>query len=324
MEVDAVTEMFAASEEKYDIRYTNYIGDGDSKTYKGIVDSKPYGDITVKKKECIGHVQKRMGAQLRKVKKENKGLGGRGKLTAKLIDELTVYYGLAIRKNSNSMEEMKNAIWATFYHKISTDRNPQHEKCPIGKDSWCSWQKAKAHESLENYTHSDPISEDVQQAIRPVYEKLSSNELLERCLGGFTQNSNESVNALIWSMVTSSGAKIVEIATHIAINIFNDGYKNILLIMQTMNLKIGPNAQEACQKWDTQRITVANLRAQQATKEARKQKRAAQKESEDITFAAEETHCMAQALPIEGNAIFAFTTNATVGYLPDLAGQKPV
>lgn len=110
MEVDAVTEMFAVSEEKYGIRYTNYIGDGDSKTYKGILDSKPYGDVIVKKKECIGHVQKRMGAQLRKVKKENKGLGGRGKLTAKLIDELTVYYGLAIRRNSNSIQEMKNAI----------------------------------------------------------------------------------------------------------------------------------------------------------------------------------------------------------------------
>lgn len=55
-----------------------------------------------------------MGTQLRKVKKENKGLGGRGKLTAKLIDELTVYYGLATRRFSNSVEEMKNAIWAMF------------------------------------------------------------------------------------------------------------------------------------------------------------------------------------------------------------------
>ena len=53
MEVDAVTEMFAASEEKYGIRYKNYIGDGDSKTYKGILDSKPYGDVIVKKKNVL-------------------------------------------------------------------------------------------------------------------------------------------------------------------------------------------------------------------------------------------------------------------------------
>ncbi|KZC13882.1 hypothetical protein WN55_06207 [Dufourea novaeangliae] len=216
-----------------------------------------------------------MGTQLRKVKNENKGLGGRSKLTAKLIDELTVYYGLAIRRYSHSIEEMKNGIWATFHHKISTDENPQHDNCPTGKDSWCSWQKAKAHETLENYKHKNPIPKDVQKAIIPIYEKLSSDDLLKRCLGGFTQNNNENVNALIWSMapkVTSSGAKIVEIATYIALSIFNDGYDNVLLMMQIMNLKIGLNAHQACQNFDTQRITAAKLRAQQTTKEARKLK----------------------------------------------------
>ncbi|EFN81035.1 hypothetical protein EAI_05560, partial [Harpegnathos saltator] len=29
----------------------------------------------------------------------------------------------------------KKTIWATFYHKISTDENPQHNYCPIGADS---------------------------------------------------------------------------------------------------------------------------------------------------------------------------------------------
>ena len=42
-------------------------------------------------------------------------------------------------------------------------------------------------------------------------------------------------------------------------------------------------------KSGTRIASIANLRPQQATKEARKLKRAAQKESEDITFAAEET-----------------------------------
>lgn len=78
----------------YDTCYINYIGDGDSKTYKGIVDGKPYNDLTLLKKECVGHVQKRMGSRLRNLKKEKK-TGGRGKLTAKLIDELSIYYGLA-------------------------------------------------------------------------------------------------------------------------------------------------------------------------------------------------------------------------------------
>ncbi|EFN88217.1 hypothetical protein EAI_00153, partial [Harpegnathos saltator] len=66
MEVDAAVEMFSRSEELHNIRYSSYIGDGDSKTFKGIFESRPYGeDCTVLKKECVGHVQKRMGARLR-------------------------------------------------------------------------------------------------------------------------------------------------------------------------------------------------------------------------------------------------------------------
>jgi len=44
--------------------------------------------IEVKKKECIGHVQQRVGTALRKLKKENKGFGGKGKLTDAMINKL--------------------------------------------------------------------------------------------------------------------------------------------------------------------------------------------------------------------------------------------
>ena len=68
-------------------------------------------------------------------KVKRKSLSGKGKLTAKIIDKLNVYYGLAIRRSHDSVEKMKNAIWATFYHYSSTDKNPQHHKCPSGDDS---------------------------------------------------------------------------------------------------------------------------------------------------------------------------------------------
>lgn len=38
MEVDSIKAMFSRSEEKFNVKYGNYIGDGDSKTYKAIVD----------------------------------------------------------------------------------------------------------------------------------------------------------------------------------------------------------------------------------------------------------------------------------------------
>lgn len=44
MEVDSIKEIFQRSQKKYGVKYMHYIGDGDSKTFKGIVESRPYGD----------------------------------------------------------------------------------------------------------------------------------------------------------------------------------------------------------------------------------------------------------------------------------------
>lgn len=69
-------EMFARSKELLGVQYEFfYIGDGDIKTFKTLQDLNPYDDIIVKKKkECVGHVQKRMGTRFRGVKKNVKGL----------------------------------------------------------------------------------------------------------------------------------------------------------------------------------------------------------------------------------------------------------
>lgn len=65
MEVDVVVEMFRRSLSTFAVRYKNYIGDGDSKTYSGILKAEPYGNIEVGKKKCIGHVQKRRDSRVR-------------------------------------------------------------------------------------------------------------------------------------------------------------------------------------------------------------------------------------------------------------------
>lgn len=138
-----------------------------------------------------------MSTRLRNLKKSRKGLGGKGKLTAKLIDDLSKYYGLAIRRNTTSIEGIKNDICATLYHKLSTSENPQHDKCPSREDSWCKWQKAKATNTLDSYEHKPPLHNKVFKAIKSIYEELSNDELLNRCLGGYIQNSNESFNAAV-------------------------------------------------------------------------------------------------------------------------------
>ncbi|KAG8227031.1 hypothetical protein J437_LFUL006651 [Ladona fulva] len=121
MEVDAVLDIFQGLEKLFGVRYGHYVGNGDAKTFKAILDRQPYGeDFMVIKSECVGHVEKRMGSRLRNIKKTAK-LGGKGKLTDGLIKKLTKYYGLAIRRNVDSVNNMKKAVMATYYHSISTD-----------------------------------------------------------------------------------------------------------------------------------------------------------------------------------------------------------
>jgi len=248
MEVDAILEMFQRSEKIYGIKYTNYIGDGDSKTYKGIINAAPYGDTPIIKKECIGHIQKRMGSRLRECKKKTKELGGKGKLTAKMIDKLTVYYDLAIQRHCESVKDMYNAIWATYDHYSSTDEKPCHSRCPTGVESWCTWQRASAKGELASFKHDyKPLPPDVLTAIKPIYEDLSKDTLLERCLGGFNQNNNESYNQLIWKIspkIIPSGSITVELAAYIAACVFNEGSITLLQMLQSMGVSSGPNAHQ--------------------------------------------------------------------------------
>lgn len=65
MEVTGAVTLFQRSISQYNVRYLEYLGDGDTNAYKSVCDSKPYGlDIKINKIECVGHVQKRMGSRL--------------------------------------------------------------------------------------------------------------------------------------------------------------------------------------------------------------------------------------------------------------------
>uniref|UniRef100_A0A6P7GQQ4 Uncharacterized protein LOC114345625 n=1 Tax=Diabrotica virgifera virgifera TaxID=50390 RepID=A0A6P7GQQ4_DIAVI len=225
------------------------------------------------------HVEKRMGIRLRNAKKANKGIGGKGegKLTDKLIGELTKFCGLAIRRHPNSINDMKKEIWATFYHKISTDDEPQHQNCPAGESSWCKWRRAEFLGVSAQFVHDKyPLSEKVQEVIKPIYEDLSRDDLLIRCLGAETQNNNESLNSLIWTFAPKhlhSGAKIVEIATFIAVIIFNECFESILKTMEVLGLSIGLNAQAYVHQRDSSRIDRSERRLSDFAKEARVLKR---------------------------------------------------
>lgn len=132
MEVNGMLKIFRRSEELYNTKYLNYIGDGDTKTFLELQKSHVYGPKTdINKVECVGHIQKRMGSRLRQLKNsmrkqklaDGKPLSGKGRLTDNLINQLTIYYGKAIRDNKDSVAEMRKAIWAIFFINVPMTMN---------------------------------------------------------------------------------------------------------------------------------------------------------------------------------------------------------
>ncbi|GFV62667.1 uncharacterized protein TNCV_903591 [Trichonephila clavipes] len=190
--------------------------------------------------------KKEMGTRLRKLKlvyskkklSDGKTIGGKGRLTDSLIDKLAHYYGNAIRCNSTSVKEMRKAIWAVWGHSCSTDDEPMHWFCPTNPNTWCKYNAA-INNNLQNYKHKPSVAKAVRDVIKPVFADLSHPALLKKCLGGKTQNPNESLNSLIWKFCPKTigfSLQIEEIAANLATSVFNAGNQILITILEKFGL----------------------------------------------------------------------------------------
>ncbi|GFW65258.1 uncharacterized protein TNCV_395241 [Trichonephila clavipes] len=236
--------------------YMQYLGYGDSKGFLTINKAKVYENTEVEKLECFGHVQKRMGTRLRNILKMSKGIklsdgkniSGRGRLTLKEVDSIQHYYGLAIRKNLSSVEDMKRAIWAIYFHKLSTEDNPQHALCPLGEDSWCGYNRSI----------------------------VTGEGLIEKCLHGRTQNPNESFNKCIWERIPKTvfvGIETLKFGVMDAVICFNDRYVSRIKVFEALGIKPGYNTERALLIIDNKRIFEAERIVNKVSLEARNKRR---------------------------------------------------
>ncbi|GFU70796.1 uncharacterized protein TNCV_1575481 [Trichonephila clavipes] len=159
---------------------------------------KVYGNTEVEKLECVGHVQKRMGTRLRNILKTSKGIklsdgkniSGRGRLTLKEVDSIQHYYGLAIRKNLSSVEDMKRAIWAIYFYKLSTEDNLNTLCVLLMRIAGAGYNRSIVTGEFYIYKHSLP--ESILLKVKKVFRDLTEKDLLKKCLHGRTKNPNES------------------------------------------------------------------------------------------------------------------------------------
>ncbi len=294
MEATAAVAMFGRSKNLHSLRYTRYIGDGDSSSFQTVFNSKPY-DKDIEKIECVGHVQKRMGSRLRKLKDSYKGqklsdgkpIGGKNRLTDVKIDAITTYYGNAIRANKHDLKSMREAIWAIYFHYRSSDEDPTHHFC---NKSWCRYLQTP-EEERKKFKHTTGLPRAVMDAIRPTFKALVETNLLKKCLEGYTQNSNESLNSVIWKIcpkIKNHGLFVVKAATALAICLYNDGAKGYMKVLDSLGLSVGNNTKRFCEMKDRDRIYFAKRKTTQASLECRRQKRrerkAANEKNDDKSY----------------------------------------
>ena len=121
---------------------------------------------------------------------------------------------------------MKKAVW-TIFITLSTDENPQKHFCLDGEFSLCKYQRT-VWKNEKPPSHTPTIPTEIAPFVKTVFEKLSDDSLMQRCVLGATQNQNESFNSLIWSRCPKTefcSLTIVETAVNMAVMVFNSGMK---------------------------------------------------------------------------------------------------
>ena len=96
---------------------------------------------------------------------------------------------------------MKAGVLATLFHVASSKDNNWHfSHCPTGSNSWCKYNLHIAN-GTKIYKPGPGLPLNIVYKIRPIFEELSKDSELEKCLHGKTQNNNESFNGTIWERI---------------------------------------------------------------------------------------------------------------------------
>ena len=100
METDILVEGFQKAESQHGLRYTRFVGDGDSSVYPNLIAKVPGYGYAIRKIECANHATKNYRSALEKLVQDNPSYKGRGKLTDGMRKRLTKAARCAISMRS--------------------------------------------------------------------------------------------------------------------------------------------------------------------------------------------------------------------------------
>ena len=93
--------------------------------------------------------------------------------------------------------------------------------------------------------------------MRPIFEDLSKDSELAKCLHGKTQNANESFNGKIWDRIPKSAYVSLDnlkFGVYDAVANFNIGMKATVLIYEKLNMIPGVYTLQGCRQINAKRL----------------------------------------------------------------------
>ncbi len=168
---------------------------------------------------------------------------------------------------------MAKAIHASLFHCASSEANSYHTfHCPPGSESGCRYQQDKAN-GTKLYKHGPGLPKNIIKLVKPVYQRLTDNSLLEKYLHGKTQNHNEALNALIWK---ESPREVfvhrdsLDFGVYDAVSHFNTGWNAIVELLKSMNIPTGKYTEFTCLAEDKSHLSLAQYKSMPKAKKRRK------------------------------------------------------
>lgn len=116
-----------------------------------------------------------------------------------------------------------------------------------------------------------------------MFEELTSPDLLKKCLKGSTSNVNEAFNNVLWRIASKSdfsGFATLDLATHMAVVLYNDGFSGLLRIMSEAGVEPGNFAAIRARKQDTERLANAEYKTRTEVKKRRLEKKGQRKQQQ--------------------------------------------
>lgn len=153
------------------------------------------------------------------------------------------------------------------------------------RSSWCGFQRDK-----NSFKHGPGLPDNVIAKVKPVFQRLSEDSLLEKCLHGKTQNQNEAVNGMVWERVPKEvfvGGEMLEFGLFDAVSHFNIGARTVTQLLEALKITPGKYTEEGCRGLDMDRVRGAEYKERDERKKRRKVLRGQRKKKEDKNQQAE-------------------------------------